>query len=247
MVRYAKLPDIIRDWTKDYLDLEQSSVLDFGCGQGITALGMAMRHKARKVYGVDIMPDVLECLPVARSILEIGELPHNLHLSQISPGEDFFPEQRFDMIYSWSVFEHVNQQILDSVLASLHNKLNPNGYLFIQIAPLFYSAEGAHLFHRIPIPWGHLTLQESNYFTKLCEACDSKEEVDALWSCFQTLNRLTADELRQRLIAANFSIVREHTTQDPHVDKLPKGILQAYQHDVLTTDQIVILATSSRN
>ena len=240
--RFVKLPDIIGDWIKDHLDLKTSDVLDFGCGQGITALGMAMRNNARQVCAVDIMPDVNQCLDVASATLGLKSLPSNIALAQISPGEDFCPGQSFDLVYSWSVFEHVEQDILNSVLAQLHGKLKPGGYLFIQIAPLFFSAEGSHLFHRIPIPWGHLTIQESTYYSKLCNACESREEVDALWSCYQWLNRVTAIDLKRRIVANGLKVVREYVTQDPHAEQLPAALLDAYQREALVTNQIVLLA-----
>ena len=240
--RFIKLPDLIRDWTKDHLDLEASEVLDFGCGQGITALGMAMRNKARKVSAVDIMPDVKQCLEVAHAQLGLDNLPSNLALSQISPGQDFDSGRCFDLVYSWSVFEHVEQRLFDSVLAQLHGKLRLGGYLFIQIAPLFFSAEGSHLFHRIPIPWGHLTIQESAYYGMLHKACESKEETEALWSCYQWLNRVTGVDLKRRLVSSGFQLVREYVTHDPHAEYLPAGLLDIYQRDVLLTNQIVLLA-----
>lgn len=240
--RFVKLPDIIRDWTKDHLDLETAEILDFGCGQGVTALGMAMRNKARQVSAVDIMPDVSQCLDISRAALGIDSLPSNIALSRIGPGEDFCSGQIFDLVYSWSVFEHVEQRLFDSVLAQLHAKLKPDGYLFIQIAPLFFSAEGSHLFHRIPIPWGHLTIQESAYYGMLCDACGSREEIDHLWSCYQWLNRVTGVDLKRRLLASGFNIVREYMTQDPHVDCLPASLLDIYRQDVLLTNQIVLLA-----
>lgn len=240
--RFVKLPDIIGDWTKDHLDLKTSDILDFGCGQGITALGMAMRHNAQSVTAVDIMPDVNQCLEVARTSLGIDSLPANIALSRISPGQDFHSGKLFDLVYSWSVFEHVEQGILDSVLTQLHGKLKPGGHLFIQIAPLFFSAEGSHLFHRIPIPWGHLSIQESTYYGKLCDACASKSELDALWSCYQWLNRIDAVDLKRHLVSSGFDIVREFTTQDPHAEELPANLLDVYRREVLLTNQIVLLA-----
>jgi 2-polyprenyl-3-methyl-5-hydroxy-6-metoxy-1,4-benzoquinol methylase len=42
--RFIHLPDIIADWVSQYLNLSKSNILDFGCGQGLTALGFALRN-----------------------------------------------------------------------------------------------------------------------------------------------------------------------------------------------------------
>lgn len=240
-VRYINLPDIIQGWVGDYLKLESSDVLDFGCGEGITALGMAQRFDSRSVRGVDIMPDPLQCLPRARQALGLEALPQNLSLMQIEPGAQVAEPGSFDLIDSWSVFEHVQQPLIGSVLLQLKRLLRPGGYLFIQIAPLYYSSEGSHLFHRVAEPWGHLQNQGSVYFDKLCKACGNKEEVDALWSCYQWLNRLTVPELKRLLSEAGLKVVREYTTEDPNASRLPAMLLDTFKKEALLVNQVVML------
>lgn len=238
--RYVDVPDIVESWVSERVELASADVLDFGCGEGIAALGMVRRKKVRSLLGVDIMPDPARCLPVASEQLGLESLPGNLELQQIGSGADFAPGRRFDLVYSWSVFEHVEQRKVLAVLEQLRTKLKPGGYLFVQIAPLYYSADGSHLFHRIPEPWGHLRNQDSDYFRKLCEACDSREEVDALWSCYQWLNRMTVPELRRKLVEAGFDVEREYTCGAPH--EVPAELLEVYQREALETNQVVFLA-----
>ncbi|MBP6367677.1 MAG: class I SAM-dependent methyltransferase [Nitrosomonas sp.] len=78
---------------------------DIGCGEGITALGVARRFNPRSVRAVDIMLDPLQCLPCAKQVLGLEFLSDNLSLTQIEPGS-------FDLIYSWSVFEYIEQPLL---------------------------------------------------------------------------------------------------------------------------------------
>ena len=238
--KYVELPDIISSWVDQQIDLASADILDFGCGEGVTALGFASRLNANSVVGVDIMPDPQYCRERAQQYLGMETLPSNLELRQINPGEDFFPNRKFDLIYSWSVFEHVEQSMLSSVLNQLKARLKPNGLLFIQIAPLYYSAEGSHLFHKIPEPWGHLSNQDSVYYAKLCSSCESKYEIDTLWSCYQTLNRLTADGLIELLESSGLHIIRKYFTQESHY--LPDNLSRVYKKEVLLTNQIVVLA-----
>ena len=185
-------------------------------------------------------PTQRNALPRAHAALGIDALPENLALRQIEPGEDFRAGEEFDLIYSWSTFEHISQDVIDRVLDQIKSRLAKNGYFFLQIAPLYYSAEGSHLFHRIPEPWGHIRNQESIYFRKLCESCENDEEVALLWACFQTLNKLTASDLAQLVHRHGFQIIREYRTQDEHHPHA--GLEGVICPDVLRTNQIVILA-----
>ncbi len=238
-VRFVDLPEIIDSWVGKDIHLPSAKILDFGCGEGITALGMVLRKQVPRLMGVDIMPDVEQCLSRSKQNLGIETLPGNLKLQRIAPGADFATGETFDLIYSWSVFEHVEQTLMPKVLRQLHNKLSKKGYFFVQIAPLYYSFEGSHLFHRIPEPWGHLLNQQSIYYAKLCQACHSKEEVDALWSCYQWLNQITASQLKLEIERAGFRVKREYVTQSQH--KPPKQLQEIFNEEVLRTHQVVYL------
>ena len=239
--KYNELPEIIYSWVKDQITLDSANILDFGCGEGLTALGFASRFQSASVAGVDIMPDPNDCLDRARTHLGMTALPKNLTLNQIQPGEEFLPSKKFDLIYSWSVFEHVEQPLLLSIIKQLKGKLQRNGRLFIQIAPLYYSAEGSHLFHKIPIPWGHLSIQENIYLSKLMSACNSIQEFEVLRSCYQTLNRMTIEELIGVIEDSGLRILRKYTTSE--AIEPPKQLLGAYKIDALKINQIVLLAT----
>jgi len=192
------------------------------------------------VLGVDIMPDVHLCLPLASGQLRLDRLPANLQLRQIQPGPLDCPDGSFDLIYSWSVFEHVDRDLLATVLQDLRRLLRPAGHLFIQIPPLYYSSQGSHLGGLVPEPWGHLTNQLDTYRRKLRSACPDDETFSILWSTFATLNRLTAPELVELVTGCGFTILRQQTTSDGRDP--PCSLLHAYDHAALTTDQVVLLA-----
>ncbi len=56
------------------------------------------------------------------------------------------------------------------------------------------------------------------------------------------LNRVTNIDLKRRVVASGFNVVREYLTQDPHAEHMPPSLLDIYQQDVLLTNQIVLLA-----
>jgi len=237
--RFVTVPQIIEDWVAPYGPLRGKSLLDFGCGHGTSALAFALRHEVR-VAGVDIMPDPEECLPRAMAQLGLDALPPNLSLRRVKPGEVHDGSRQFDLVYSWSVFEHVDQRVMASVLSGIHRCLAPSGLLFVQVAPLYYSAEGSHLVHRLSEPWVHLSHQHNALYDALVAAVPDAAEVRELWSTYETLNRITGPELVDAIAAAGFDILQTHYTQDKETP--PKRLTQIFDSRVLTTNQVALLA-----
>ena len=95
-----KLPRIISDWMGD---LSDSVVMDFGCGSGALALGLA--PSCKKVFGVEINQKYEDCRAIADSF--DLQYPDNLEFIRVEAGQTDIGVE-FDCIYSWSVFEHVD-------------------------------------------------------------------------------------------------------------------------------------------
>jgi cyclopropane fatty-acyl-phospholipid synthase-like methyltransferase len=180
-------------------------------------------------------------LPIARTELGLSSLPANLELHRVKPGYLHNANDSFDVIYSWSAFEHVDPRVIDDVIELLYKSLKPGGIVFIQIAPLYYSAEGSHLCEFIKEPWGHLIHPSNVYYDKLMSAenIDTEDLRKALLSTYTTLNRITASELERRFENKNFQLLRKYTTRD-QVEP-PDSLTEIYNYDVLTTNQVVLL------
>ncbi len=229
--KYETLPQTIHDFAGSYVDFAESEVLEFGCGDGAAALGIVNRFHPRKFVGIELVPDFVVGLEEAR---QLGiEVPEDLDLRLIKPGEMARPGETFDFIYSWSVMEHVSQPLIPSVLRSFHEILKPGGHLFIQIGPLFYSAYGHHLRSIIPEPWVHLTTQQDLLRTRVME----KEPTGHLWNVYQTLNRLCAPELMALVAEAGFELLREYYSQDS--EEIPRSIRPAYNPKTIKTQQVI--------
>ncbi|WP_255095167.1 class I SAM-dependent methyltransferase [Synechococcus sp. J7-Johnson] len=223
--------------------IRDADILDFGCGEGISALGLATEFGPHRVVGIDIMPDVDRCLDVAKLNLGIDSLPANLQLHQVQPGLLHNEVDRFDIVYSWSVFEHIDQTLLDHSLSLIRSALKPRGLFLVQIAPLYYSAEGSHLFHVLPQHWIHLQMQHNRLKHVLREAVADPEEANALWSTYCTLNRITHQELISRISVSGFEILRTFlTTQELSP---PQSLLDVYHRDSLLVNQVVVLARAN--
>lgn len=238
--RFEMVPGVLFDWLEPHGGLSGKEMLDFGCGQGVSALALATRYGARRVVGVDIGPDPLKCPDFARSQLGLRRLPDNLRLHRVEAGTLHDASDRFDLVYSWSVFEHVDQRLVGQTLEMLRDCLKPSGRLFIQIAPLYYSAEGSHLFHRFDEPWAHLSLQHDVLYARLRERVADEAELRVLWGTYETLNRMTVPELRRAVRSAGFEIDRELAMKDER--PIPPGLLEVYAEEALRTFQVVLLA-----
>lgn len=237
--KFINLVDIISGWVEGYIKIEGKKLLDFGCGDGVTTLGMALQKNPKKIIGIEIMNDYLNCLPLAKKEIGIDELPDNIELIKVRPGE--FPEKckDFDLIYSWSVLEHVDQTSFRNILSGLKQCLRPGGLLFIQIAPLYYSAEGSHLSKWVNEPWAHLIYQDSIFKNILKNNVADVDDYDALISAYSTLNKLTGDELVNNLLDAGFEVLREYRTDDEVV--IPSNLRSTFNEKVLKNNQIVLL------
>lgn len=239
-VRFTKLPEILRNWTADYLRLSDAEILDFGCGEGITGLALVLKYGARRVEGIDIMPDPERCLPAATAQLGLQELPDNLILRRVQPGQLGSADAKFDLVYSWSAFEHVDESLLRETIGLIRSAMKQRGLLFIQIAPLFYSAEGSHLHAKLKEPWAHLLHQHSVLYEKLAAAVPDHAELAGLWSTFRTLNKITASELLALLQESGFQVLRTHSTKDNFIP--PRRLTAIFREEILTANQIVVLA-----
>ena len=96
--KFINLPKIISEWVEKHIDLSNAEILDFGYGEGITALGMALQYQPSRVVGVDIMPDPERCLPIAQSELGLSSLPDNLELHRVKSGHLHSENDYFDII-----------------------------------------------------------------------------------------------------------------------------------------------------
>jgi cyclopropane fatty-acyl-phospholipid synthase-like methyltransferase len=238
---FSEVVRILEEWLEPYGGFQGKDVLDFGCGEGASALGIALNQRPKRVVGVDLNQKIGQCLPNAKEQLGLQRLPDELELFQIEPDADLTRFGSFDVAYSWSVFEHVQQSLIVDRLKAIYSVLRPGGVMFLQTTPLYYSAKGSHLTEQIPTPWAHLLMQQDLLYKELRDKCSTYEQAYFLQTAiYETLNRITAPGLLRAAKEAGFEIVREYRTHDQ--DTPPAELLEVFNEDVLVTDQLVFLA-----
>ncbi|WP_029415598.1 class I SAM-dependent methyltransferase [Brevundimonas bacteroides] len=234
--KLVTLPGIIAEWVRPHGGLAGRKIMDFGCGLGELAAGLAFAEPSARVIGVEVtdqpsgLPGVLERVGLAP--------PPNLSFREVALGE-VGDEDGFDLIVSWSVFEHIQRNQFDAVMARLKTRLKPGGLLFMQVSPLFFSPEGSHFWALGYTDWQHLTRELSEVREDLDASALNARQRELHWKLFLRLNRFTAPDFERRLTAAGYSVLRrqiDRTDREP-----PAELLTAYDREALQTEQIVLL------
>jgi hypothetical protein len=244
----------VGEWLGSELELEGARLVDFGCGDGITALGVTLQNEPERLVGVDIHDAFSRLGVLAKQQMNLNALPPALEFHQVKPGKPLDLES-MDGIYSWSVFEHVDRGDLPGILSSFFAVLRPGGIAFLQIEPLYFSAFGSHLQRVVPEPWAHLRLDPDALEDRVRsfggELADEDRDLAAsegvtpafkewLLREYRSLNRLTGNELVERVRDAGFEILREHRGERPEVP--PPDLLAGYDELDLRTNEIRLLA-----
>jgi SAM-dependent methyltransferase len=252
---FVKVPKILTEFLAQVIELEPSVILDFGCGQGLMAKGVA--RFTRQVYGVDIIPAFERVEERFQETFGVPDLFPRVKLRLVRPGKSLpYGNGSFDAVYAWSVFEHVAD--VPYAMSEIHRVIRPGGAFFLQISPLYYSAQGGHLWNILDEPWIHLRLNREELLERIRHANldtipqenryaafqgESAEEYRAgVISCHDTLNRVTVGQLVNHVRNAGFTIVEQLTMRDGPKD-VPADLLSLYPEEDLTTDQVVLLMT----
>ena len=117
---------ILRTLERNRLRMEDfHAVLDFGCG-----CGRLLRHwcslEGRRLYGTDCNPEMVAWC--REKLGHVGEFQVN----QLTPPLSYSCD-KFDFIYSISVFTHLTENLQQAWMEELRRVLQPVGYLLITV------------------------------------------------------------------------------------------------------------------
>jgi len=224
----------------DGLTLDGKVVADVGCGDGVIDLGLVHRTDPIQLTGYDLRPTDVEAMN--RAAVAAG-----VQTSDGSPALSFMtsdvtaipaPDATFDVVFSWSVFEHVDDPV--ALLTEVRRILKPDGVFFLQLWPFYYSEHGGHLWMNYEEPFPHLTHsdREIEAHLKLRPATDPTRPAD---DEYRSLNRLTLDGLQRALIASRLTVTKLELLTGPlHV---PTAGLMQYSLSDLGIGGVKLLAS----
>jgi len=105
-------------------------LLDVGCGLGSFLERAALRHPDWAISGTDIEPE---------AISQTGRRLPQATIALGSAEQSLFPDDSFDVITAWDVFEHVPD--LDALSSSMTHMLRPGGLLTF-VVPVYDGVTG---------------------------------------------------------------------------------------------------------
>jgi ubiquinone/menaquinone biosynthesis C-methylase UbiE len=224
------------------LALAGREIADIGCGDGIIDLGIFHRGGPARLVGFDINPvDVDHLVKRAREEGVDATLPPGLEFRVSEPQAIPAEDASFDVVVTWSAFEHVAEPV--SVLREARRILRPDGVLFLQLWPFYYTDRGSHLWDWFPEGFHHLTQHEDEIRERMgLESPDAADWAKYMFDEFRHLNRITVDELQRALLAAGLSVRKfELETSTVHVTEE----LARYPLSQLGIGGVKLLATPS--
>lgn len=111
--------------------LEDTKILDYGCGWGRLIRLMYKFTSPENIYGCDPWDKSIE-------LCKVAGINANLAVCDYLPKEAPFPSVKFDLIYAFSVFTHLSERTADTVLAACRKAIADNGILAVTIRPDSY-------------------------------------------------------------------------------------------------------------
>ena len=221
------------------VSLTGARVLDVGCGDGFIDLGIIQKFQPSLLVGTDLFGvDLGDLEELSLEHLK-KPLPVCLKFSECTETTLPFPDASFDVVISWSVFEHVSDPV--AVLKEIRRVLRPGGYMFLQIWPLFHSQRGSHLWNWYPEGWEHLQESANTLRNGISEKLSgSPELLESTLVDLETLNRLTMDQLQDSISTSGMTIRRVALQAD--TINIPPSLLR-YRLTDLAISGVKILAS----
>jgi SAM-dependent methyltransferase len=203
-------------------------ILDVGCGDGITDLGIALRTQCEQLVGIDPFRG-FERLP---QILRDNRLTEDLvppNLAFRAEDANFlpFPDDSFDVIVSWGSVEHMAGGYLQA-LREMKRVLRHGG--LIMVAPgLYYSNIGHHLTEFSSEPFFHLKKSREeirelvmNTPPRYIDRSGEFSSNEQFFQWFTELNPITVARFEQEMRALEFRPWRVALRTDELVEYTPE-------------------------
>jgi len=244
----SHLDDIPKETLKFCNNLAGLTVLDVGCGDMLADFGLLVRG-SQHITGLDIWKhhesSIVE--QTASRIRDAGLPVPKDYASKLSytsyDGVNFpFGNDQFDLIFSWSAFEHIPD--VPQVLSEIRRVVKPQGRVFLQVYPWFPSFWGSHLTDYIDEPFFHMNrpldwVHEQLKKYALAYPDNADFVLNHMWGQYQTLNKYSANMFLSDVMKTGFCIEQMQTIlRLDYLELLPADVSVA---DVMAAGTYLLL------
>lgn len=226
--------------------LLQGRILDVGCGDGISDLGIALRCEPELLVGADPfrgfdrLPEIL-----ADNQLPAALIPSCLRFDAVDANDLPYADDSFDVVISWGSLEHIAGGYAKA-LSEIRRVLRDGGLFFVHPG-LFYSDAGSHLSEFSDESLFHLKLpreqlrefilgSEPRRMDRSGHIATSAE----YWQWFTELNPITVAGFEQELRALGFEPWRVALRTAERIEYTPE--LQQHSMQDLATNELYVSA-----
>jgi len=226
-------------------------VLDVGCGDGITDLGIALRMQPEQLVGVDPFRGYERLESICRAHRLPASLMHPPGLSFRPDDANAldFDDNHFDVVLSWGSLEHIAGGY-DRALAEIRRVLRPGG-LFFAHPGLFYGSVGNHLGEFFDDPWIHLKIGREDLKQRVLtgrprymDRAGEESPSEDYWRWYTELNPITVDGFERELRELDLEPTRFALRTDPVVDYCAE--LQPYPMTSLGLAELYIVCENKK-
>ena len=231
--------------------LLRGEILDVGCGDGITDLGIALRKQPKRLVGVDPFRGY-ERLPeiIAKQGLPASALRQSgLEFRPDSGNSLGFEDNSFDVVLSWGSLEHIAGGH-EQTLSEIRRVLRPGG-LFFAHPGLFYGSTGNHLNEFFDDPWIHLKLDRETLKQRVLagkpayiDRAGDDNPPEKYWQWYEELNPITVEGFEKQMRALDFEPWRFALRTDPVVEYSEE--LQPYSMTTLGISELYSVFVSRK-
>ncbi len=238
---------VIVDYMLGGSDLLKGHILDVGCGDGITDLGVFHRCQPKSLIGVDPFCGYKRLPEICRDHqIELGDLPNGLSFMDASGNKLPFEDDSFDVVLSWGSLEHIAGGYRETLL-EIKRVLRDGGLFFVHPG-LYYSNIGHHLGEFSDEPFFHLTRSDQevkemvlgttpDYMDRAGEFASPEQ----YWQWYKELNPIRVDEFEMQLKELGFEFYRA-SLRVAHQIEYVHPRMQQYRMQDMATDELYLSA-----
>jgi SAM-dependent methyltransferase len=214
-------------------DLQGTELLDVGCGEMLSDFGL-LRLGPRRVTGLDLtgkhqinFPNIAQRLE-QNGISLCPDYLSRLHFVEYEGRHFPFADESFDVIVSWSAFEHIAD--VRQVLREIKRVARAGARIYIQVCPWYQSLQGSHLTDFVKEPYFHLKRSPEwvwEQLTAFVAAHPEKERplLKHLWPEFISLNKYSANRFYADVMAVGFTVQKAITiTYEQDLTDAPRDV-----------------------